>query len=82
MGRWAVSQKPKLIQIIRYSVNIAKVDTDERGGGGDGLAKDIHHKRDRQEVISVGFSFNFPPPPPPTPILPGPFGTAATQVRR
>ena len=50
--------EPKLIQVIRYSVNIAKVDTQERGGGGDGLAKDIHHKGEGQEVISVGFSFN------------------------
>ena len=48
-----------MIQVIRYSVNIAKEDTEERGGGGDGLAKDIHHKGEGQEVIiiSVGFSF-------------------------
>ena len=62
-------------------MNIAKVDNEERGGGGDGLAKDIHHKGEGQEVISVGFSFN-PPPSPPPPQLPDPFGTAATQVRR
>ena len=62
-------------------MNIAKVDNEERGGGGDGLAKDIHHKGEGQEVISVGFSFN-PPPSPPPPPLPDPFGTAATQVRR
>ena len=62
----ADSQLPKLIQVIQYSVKIAKVDTDERGGGGDRLAKDINHKGEGQEVISVGFSFN-PPPPPPTP---------------
>ena len=61
-------------------MNIAKVDNEERGGGGDGLAKDIHHKGEGQEVISVGFSFNPPPSPPPQ--LPDPFGTAATQVRR
>ena len=54
------------MQVIQYSVKIAKVDTGEKGGGGDGLAKDIHHKGESQEVISVGFSFN-PPPPPPTP---------------
>ena len=46
-------------------MKIAKVDTDERGGGGDRLAKDINHKGEGQEVISVGFSFK--PPPPPTP---------------
>ena len=45
-------------------MNIAKVDNEERGGGGDGLAKDIHHKGEGQEVISVGFSFNPPPSPP------------------
>ena len=61
-------------------MNIAKVDTEERGGAGDGLAKDIHHKGEDQEVISVGFSFK-PHPPPPFP-LPGPFGTAATRFRR
>ena len=59
-------------------MKIAKVDTEERGGGGDGLAKDIHHKGEGQEVISAGFSFTPPPPAP----LPGPFGTAATRVRR
>ena len=48
-------------------MNIAKVDNEERGGGGDGLAKDIHHKGEGQEVISVGFSFTPPPPPPPPP---------------
>ena len=42
-------------------MKIAKVDTEERGGGGDGLAKDIHHKGEGQEVIRVGFSFNPPP---------------------
>ena len=47
-------------------MNIAKVDNEERGGGGDGLAKDIHHKGEDQEVISVGFSFNPAPPPPPS----------------
>ena len=46
-------------------MNLAKEDTEERGGGGDGLAKDIRHKGEGQEVISVGFSFNTPPPPPP-----------------
>ena len=46
-------------------MNIAKVDNEESGGGGDGLAKDIHHKGEGQEVISVGFSFNPPPSPPP-----------------
>ena len=61
-------------------MNIPKVDTEERGGGGDGLAKDIHHKGEGQEVISVGFSFN--PPPSPSLPLPDPFGTAATQIRR
>ena len=70
-----------MIQVIQYSVNIAKVDNEERGGGGDGLAKDVHHKGEGQEVISVGFSFN-PPPPLPPPPLSNPFGTAATQVRR
>ena len=44
-------------------MKIAKVDTDERGGGGDRLAKDINHKGGGQEVISVGFSFKPPPPP-------------------
>ena len=38
-------------------MNIAKVDTEERGEGGDGLAKD---KDEGQEVISAGF---YPPPP-------------------
>ena len=60
-------------------MNIAKVDTEEGGGGsggdlgdgGDGLAKDIYHKGEGQEVISVGFSFK----------PPGLFGTATTQVR-
>ena len=41
------------------------------GDGGDGLAKDIYHKGEGQEVISVGFSFK----------PPGLFGTATTQVR-
>ena len=45
-------------------MNIAKADNEERGGGGDGLAKDIHHKGEGQEVIRVSFSFNPPPPPP------------------
>ena len=40
-----------MIQVIRYSVNIAKEDTEERGGGGDGLAKDIHHKGEGQERL-------------------------------
>ena len=42
-------------------MNIAKVDTEERGEGGDGFAKD---KAAGQEVIRAGF---YPPPPPQLP---------------
>ena len=49
-------------------MNIAKVDAEERGRGGDGLAKDIHRKSEGPEVTSVGFSFNPPHPSPPVPL--------------
>ena len=48
-------------------MKIAKVDTEERGGGGDGLAKEIHHKGGSGGNKCWIFLQPDPPLPPPTP---------------